>query len=224
MPELDDSKIIYSWNVNAAPWIKAINNQEIESRILITNHAILKIITQLPLNYILDLGCGEGWLARELTSKRMRVFGVDAIHSLIEQAKKNCNAQFDVCSYEELHKYDFKEKFDCVICNFSLIGKESTEKAISAAESLLHEHGRLIIQTLHPVMVCGELEYTDGWRPGTWVGFNKEFSEPPPWYFRTIESWHKLLNNNRFKYINIYEPNHPKTGKPASIIFECFFK
>ncbi|GEM_PF-4809566 len=39
-----------------------------------------------------------------------------------------------------------------------------------------------------------------------------------------IESWHELLNNNRFKDIKIYEPNNPKTMKPASIIFECFIK
>jgi 2-polyprenyl-3-methyl-5-hydroxy-6-metoxy-1,4-benzoquinol methylase len=215
MSLLDDFQIIRSWSINAAAWIKAISNHEIESRNLVTNQAILKTIIGFPSNYILDVGCGEGWLAHELAAKGIRVFGVDAFHALIEQAKKTCNGQFDVCSYEELHKYGFKEKFDCIVCNFSLLGKESTVKVISAAQDFLHGDGRLIIQTLHPVLACGDLQYVDGWRPGSWSGFSIEFTEPAPWYFRTIASWNELLNNNQFENIKIYEPNHPKTGKPV---------
>ena len=34
MTTLSDSEIINSWHINATPWIKAIANEEIESRML----------------------------------------------------------------------------------------------------------------------------------------------------------------------------------------------
>lgn len=129
-----------------------------------------------------------------------------------------------MCLYENLPKYKFQEKFDCIICNFSLIGKESTEIVISTSANLLKKNGNLIIQTLHPVIADIDSNYVEGWRPGSWSGFSEDFTKPAPWYFRTIENWFELLNKNRFQRINVREPIHPKTGKPASIIFECWIK
>jgi len=221
MPIFDDNQIIYSWNINATAWIDAIKNCEIESRILITNNAIINVITKSIPKYVLDLGCGEGWLTHELTSIGIRVLGLDGVDKLIQQAKINSHAEFNVCSYEKLSEYYFAEKFDCIVCNFSLIGKESTDAAIATSTNLLQNNGRFIIQTLHPVIACNDLPYVDGWRTGTWAGFSKDFTQPAPWYFRTLESWSQLLNKNGFKNIYIYEPIHPKSKKPASIIFEC---
>jgi len=79
--------------------------------------------------------------------------------------------------------------------------------------------GTLIIQTLHPVVVTGDLPYEDGWRQGSWAGFGDEFSDPAPWYFRTLESWKRLLADARLQTLEVREPVHPGTGKPASVIF-----
>ena len=56
--------------------------------------------------------------------------------------------------------------------------------------------GALIIQTLHPVVAVGDLPYVDGWRQGSWAGFSEDFSDPAPWYFRTTESWVRLLRKS----------------------------
>lgn len=221
MTAFDDAQIIRSWDINAASWIKAIKNREIESRNLVTNEAVISLIIKSHPDNILDLGCGEGWLANELASRGYRVFGIDGIKKLIDQAKISGDAGFDVCSYENLMKYIFKERFDCVVCNFSLIGKESTQAAIQSSSCLLRNKGRLIVQTLHPQIACGDLPYAEGWRLGSWSGFSNDFTEPAPWYFRTIESWITLFNDNNFKNIKMYEPMNPRTCKPASIIFEC---
>jgi hypothetical protein len=84
--------------------------------------------------------------------------------------------------------------------------------------------GNLIIQTLHPAIASIDSNYVEGWRAGTWSGFSEAFTKPAPWYFRTIENWFDLLNKNGFQRINIHEPVNPKTGKPVSIIFECWIK
>ena len=217
----NDSEIVRSWEINAAPWIKAIQNKEIESRNLITNQAIIDIILAAQPRRVLDIGCGEGWLSKELVARDIVVFGIDAIPSLVHNAKQMVNAQFDICKYEDLSDYKFKDQFDLLVCNFSLIGKESTESVIEAAENLLNRGSKLIIQTLHPVIASGDLPYESGWRPGSWVGFSPDFKAPAPWYFRTIEDWCGLFNEYGFLVANIYEPIHPKTRKPASIIFDC---
>lgn len=221
MATLSDSEIINSWHVNASPWIKAIDNEEIESRTLVTNQAIIHRILAHKPKSMLDIGCGEGWLSRAIAKNNIDVLGIDIVPALIDYANQCGSARFDICSYENLPEYPFKQLFDCIVCNFSLLGKESTEIVIATAKNLLTKNGKLIIQTLHPVIACGELPYQDEWRPGSWAGFSKEFTKPAPWYFRTLEGWLRLLNIHEFKQNNIYEPLHPKTGKPASIIFEC---
>ena len=216
-----DSDIIDSWHVNATAWIKAISDEEIESRVLVTNKAIVNRILAHNPQSMLDIGCGEGWLSRAIAKNNIHVLGIDVVPAFVDYGNQQGNFLFDICSYENLPNYKFSQLFDCIVCNFSLLGKESTEIVIAVSKNLLTKNGKLIIQTLHPVAACGDLPYEDGWRPGSWTGFSKEFTKAAPWYFRTIESWFRLFNLKKFKQINIYEPFHPIAGKPASIIFEC---
>jgi hypothetical protein len=105
-----------------------------------------------------------------------------------------------------------------VVCNFSLLGGAIVEALCRALLSWLAPSGRLVIQTLHPLMACGELPYVDGWRPGSWAGCEGAFSEPAPWYFRTLGSWLRLLADAGFALLALREPLHPQTGRPASVI------
>jgi len=81
------------------------------------------------------------------------------------------------------------------------------------------EKGALIVQTLHPLVATGDLPYVDGWRTGSWAGFSADFTDPAPWYFRTIESWVRLFSESGFHILEVREPLHPKTQKPASALF-----
>ena len=65
---------------------QAIRNQEIASRKLVTDAAIIAAIKARCPATVLDIGCGEGWLARRLAEQGMRVTGVDAIPALIDTA------------------------------------------------------------------------------------------------------------------------------------------
>ncbi len=76
----------------------------------------------------------------------------------------------------------------------------------------------MIIQTPHPVIAGGDEPYVDGWREGSWAGCGDSFSRPAPWYFRTVESWVKLFLHSGLQVVELREPVHPVTGKPASLI------
>jgi 2-polyprenyl-3-methyl-5-hydroxy-6-metoxy-1,4-benzoquinol methylase len=217
---LSDAKIIDSWHRNAIPWIAAIHEGQIDSRKLVTDNAIVEAVISCSPNSILDIGCGEGWLAHRLSSEGIdRILGVDVVPELITQAQTCSNASFQVLSYEDISKGAISEKFDVAVSNFALLGKESVDNLFQIVPSLLSKGGAFVVQTVHPVICCGDLPYVDGWREGSWAGFSSDFTDPAPWYFRTLESWVRLFTENGFLVEEIREPLNPKTQKAASITF-----
>ena len=215
----NDARIIDSWRANADPWSNAVRGDQIESRVLITNRAIVDAVMSRSPVTVLDIGCGEGWLVRALAGRGVRAIGVDVVPALIEQAKQAGGGEFGIASYDDIAGGAIDVKVNVAVANFSLIGKESVENLLRHVPGLLYPAGALIIQTLHPISSCGELPYEDGWRTGSWAGFSDDFTDPAPWYFRTLESWTRLLENSGLRVIETREPIDPRSGKPASVIF-----
>lgn len=212
-----DNKIIESWRQNVVPWTRAVREKQIESRRLVTDQAIVNTVTEVDPQTALDIGCGEGWLARALALHNIDVMGVDVVAELVAQAQHEGGGRFLQMSYEDIGRGLLKEKFDVAVCNFSLLGKESVEGLFRAVTGMLNQYGYLIIQTLHPVSCCDN-NYVDGWRSGSWQGFSGDFKDPAPWYFRTIESWVRLFEENKFQLEAVKEPVNPETGERVSMI------
>ncbi|MDH5391838.1 MAG: methyltransferase domain-containing protein [Gammaproteobacteria bacterium] len=219
MTHFNDEEIIDSWKTNARCWIKAIREDEIESRLLVTNKAIVNAITSRQPATVLDAGCGEGWLVRELEKTGIKALGLDAVPELIAAAQKEAVGRFKCLSYKAITQDRLKESFDVVVCNFSLLGDDSVTHLFAQVPSLLNKGGAFIVQTLHPQVGLADGDYNDGWRQGSWAGFNEHFSQPAPWYCRSLKAWKLLYLNNGMKLLHIDEPIHPKTQKAASIIF-----
>jgi 2-polyprenyl-3-methyl-5-hydroxy-6-metoxy-1,4-benzoquinol methylase len=211
-----DTKIIDSWGKNTAPWITAVREGEIASRLLVTNRAIVDAVRSRAPATGIDIGCGEGWLVRALDGVSM--IGVDVVPGLVEAARAAGGGDFRVMSYEEIAQGRLNLALDVAICNFSLLGEASVAGVFRAAPTYLKPGGTLIVQTMHPLVACGDAPYADGWREGSWAGFNDGFTDPPPWYFRTLASWVALFSDNGLTLGELREPMHPATGKPASLI------
>lgn len=216
-PPGDDSVVTY-WNQISSSWIEAVRSGGIESRVMVTNEAIMRTILDRSPRSVLDLGCGEGWLCRALSDHGIATIGVDVVPELIEKAKAAGVGDYRVVAYESIAE-SLDVVVDLLVCNFSLLGKESVETVFAHGHSLLAEDGCFVVQTLHPLIACGDEEYRDGWRWSSWGGISDEISDPSPWYFRTFESWVRLFCASKFKLEEIREPLHPETGRPASVIF-----
>ncbi|HMP25053.1 MAG TPA: methyltransferase domain-containing protein [Saprospiraceae bacterium] len=212
--------ILDSWQANAANWIQTIDNQEIESRKLITNRAIVAAVTDLQPRTVLDIGCGEGWLARALHEQGLDVTGVDAIPALIENAQAKGSGTFLTATYRQIATGTVfsAQTFDLIVINFALIDQEETDLLIHYLPNIITPGGYLVIQTLHPLSVIGSLTYQSGWQPGSWSGMKRAFVQPYDWYFRTLGDWLRLLKNAGLRIENLIEPLHPETGQPASLI------
>jgi 2-polyprenyl-3-methyl-5-hydroxy-6-metoxy-1,4-benzoquinol methylase len=226
MDPLSDNKIIDSWQKNAAPWTSAVRENRIESRVRVTNQAIVDAVLSRAPKTVLDIGCGEGWLARALSQNGVRVLGVDVVPELIAAAQRagaetrEGSVEFRVASYEMIAAGELGiQPVDIAVANFALIGKDAVDNLIRSMPRILTPNGALVVQTLHPVVACGEAPYVDGWRHGSWAGFSDDFRDPAPWYFRTLESWLRLLVDSGLRVVEMREPLHPTSQKPASVVF-----
>jgi 2-polyprenyl-3-methyl-5-hydroxy-6-metoxy-1,4-benzoquinol methylase len=214
-----DRQIIDSWHKNASAWNVAIQTQQIANRQLVTNRSIIDAVLSRNAHTVIDIGCGEGWLTRELTARGMDVLGVDVVPTFIERSQAIGIGKFAAATYSEIAMGRLGKKFDLAVANFSLFGNESVTSLFRSFRSILNPHGTVIVQTLYPIAACGDLPYLDGWRASSWAGFSDDFTDPAPWYFRTLATWVELFTANGLTIVEIREPIHPQTGKPAAAIF-----
>lgn len=211
-----DASIIASWSRNTDPWTAAVRGGEIASRVLATNAAIVEAVRARAPRTGVDLGCGEGWLVRALPEVAM--VGVDASAGLVARAREAGGGEFRQLSYEEIAAGALQLAADVAVCNFSLIGDAVVRGLLRAAPGYLRPGGHLLVQTVHPLMACGDAPYADGWRDGSWAGFSSDFADPAPWYFRTVSSWLALFEEHGLRVVEMREPLHPHNGKPVSLI------
>lgn len=88
MNKVKEQKIINSWKNNVQPWIQAVREGEIESRLLVTDSTIVDVILKQSPQTVLDIGCGERWLSRELNKSNITTLGIDVVPDFIKSAQK----------------------------------------------------------------------------------------------------------------------------------------
>lgn len=217
---MSDERVIRAWSANADPWTRAIREERIASRKLVTNAAIIDAVMSRSPQTVLDIGCGEGWLIRALAQRGVEGIGVDVVPGLIEEARLAGDGDFRVASYEEIAEGKVDDiRADVAVANFSLIGGDAVDALVKYVPRLLTVSGSFVVQTLHPIFAIGDDPYADGWLEGSWDGCGSGFAEAAPWYFRTLGTWVRLFRDAGLELTDIREPIHPDTGKPASIIY-----
>lgn len=123
---------------------------------------LLKLIDCDKTKTVLDLGCGQGVLARALPPQ-MEYTGIDLSPSLIKEAKrlsfKNSRQQFlvgDITKKLPLKKTDF----DMAVILLALQNVKEGQKAIENASFHLKEGGQLLIVLNHP---CFRIPRQSSW-------------------------------------------------------------
>jgi 2-polyprenyl-3-methyl-5-hydroxy-6-metoxy-1,4-benzoquinol methylase len=211
-----------SWVANSSAWCEAVRKQRIESRRLVTDAAVVSAILEQHPRRVLDVGCGEGWLARALSAQGIDVTGIDGSAPLIEAAQALGGGTFLAVSYEEVAADPslLGTDFDTIVANFSILDDRAEELA-RALRPVLARDGRLIVQSVHPFFAGGDGTYADGWRTETFDTIPGQWTESMPWYFRTLGSWVRVFASAGYSLAEIREPMYPDRPQPASILFIC---
>jgi 2-polyprenyl-3-methyl-5-hydroxy-6-metoxy-1,4-benzoquinol methylase len=203
------------WEKNASQWNEVMNAGTFKNRIL-TNAALLNKIKSCNIKSVLDVGCGEGWLAANLNLPQVSYLGLDGSNSLVKMAQKKHKAQFKKVSYAQILNGDWvpDQLFEDIVFNFSLLEQNTTDLLICLSK-FLTPSGFLLIQTLHPCFTLNE--YRDGCNKEDFKSSPIEFFGEMPWFGRTLGSWVQVFQSSGLTLKEIDEPLSEK--KPVSLIF-----
>mgnify|MGYP001558903546 CR=1 FL=1 len=98
---------------------------------------------------VLDLGCGEGFFARELAKAGAKVTGTDIAKELIAQARAKGNAEYFVSPANKL-TFAKDSGFDAALCVLALQNIEDLAGALKEVRRVLAKGGRFIFIVNHP--------------------------------------------------------------------------
>jgi SAM-dependent methyltransferase len=215
-----DEGTLEAWDEAAPAWAAAVRGAADPQRRL-TDRAIVDLVRQVPTGPVLDAGCGEGWLARELASKRHEVTAIDGSRRMIELAEaEGGKIEYAHATFAEAGENPRKLQgaYGTIVFNFSLLDQRITP-ILAAAGAVLFPYGRILIQATHPAAVIGDpAGYRDGWRTMEEVAPGARLARPIPWYFRTFTTWVLELRRAGLLLVETYEPLDPDTGRPISLL------
>jgi len=205
-----------AWDRNAGNWTRVVRDGLIPSRRAGTDAAILAAIAECGPRWLLDIGCGEGWLVRAAEQAAgCAGVGIDGSAALIAAAEAvdtvNRYVALDYTAFIAGGD-DIGGDFDVAVFNYSLFA-EDVVPLLRAAASRLVPSGTLIIQTLHPG--AGG----DGWQVEDFAAFGGGDWTAMPWYARSLESWRAAIAEAGLRA----ETREPRTedGRALSLLMIC---
>ena len=108
----------------------------------------------------LEIGCGEGRVARDLRDRGHRVTGVDASPTLIALAREaDPQGEYVVADAAALPFTD--GSFDLVVAHNSLMDFDDLTGSVAEAARVLEPRGRFAISVVHPLVYTGRWESRD---------------------------------------------------------------
>ena len=148
-----------AWEAEAANWVEWARRGGHDSYGQFHRDAFLELLPP-PGRRTLDVGCGEGRLARDLAALGHRVVAVDAAPSMVGHARElDPDGEYHLANAAEL---PFEAgTFDLVIAFMSLQDMDDPEGAVREAWRVLEPGGRLCLALVHPINSGGKFETDD---------------------------------------------------------------
>lgn len=156
---------------------------------------VLQLLAARPGERVLDLGCGDGTLARQLQDFGCTVLGVDASAELVQAARER-GVQALVADGEKL---SFQCEFDAVFSNAALHWMRDADAVVSGVWRALVPGGRFVAEMGGYGCVAairGALAEALGRR-------GIDASARDPWYFPTAEEYAERLTRAGFRVRSI---------------------
>ena len=182
---------------------------------------ILKLSAQSDFMAVLDIGCGTGFLTRQLALKAQRITGIDMSQKMIELAWKSCkdaeNVQFLNSTVESFAASRKPPLFTLAVANMSLMNMTRLDRVLHSTAELLKPGGHFVFTITHPCF----WPFYWGYAFEDWFDYKKEIliesvfrisldapnSGPKTVHVhRPIEQYVASLSRGGFVVDDIYEP------------------
>ena len=145
------------WNRKAKFWdgLHGDNGNIFHRRLV--EPSVLQLLDLRPGDTVLDIGCGNGALARRLAALGAQVTAIDFSDQLIKLARWRTDSVGLNVEYLVLDATDKaallnlgQARFDAITCTMTLMDIPTTEPLFRAAASLLRAGGRFVFSMMHP--------------------------------------------------------------------------
>lgn len=147
--------------------------------------AVLGLLGDVAGCRVLDVGCGSGLYAAELTQRGAEVIGFDASARLVQLARQRVGDAADLRVHDLRHplKWLSDESIDQAVMALVIHHLDDPVPALREVHRVLGPGGRLVISTVHPVadwQQIGGGYFTDEVIDDTWnEGWNVRFRRAP---------------------------------------------
>lgn len=143
-----------AWEAEAASWVVWARQEGHDSYSRFHRDAFLGLVPA-PGRLTVDLGCGEGRLARDLTALGHRVVAVDAAPTMIRHAREaHPDGEYHVASADELPLGEAAA--DLVVAFMSLQDMDDPDAAVREAWRVLGSGGCFCVALVHPINSAGK--------------------------------------------------------------------
>ncbi|HEY7446523.1 MAG TPA: GNAT family N-acetyltransferase [Vicinamibacterales bacterium] len=170
---------------------------------------VLELLAPRPGERILDLGCGDGVLTKQLVDHGCQVVGIDSSPAQIEAARTH-GLDAHVMAAEDL---PFQREFDAVFSNAVLHWIKRADPMLAAVQRALRPGGRFVAE-------CGGYGCVDQVRTALVGALNRRGIDGEarvPWYFPTPADYQRRLERAGFHVNSIALIPRP-TPLPGDII------
>lgn len=150
---------------------------------------VIALLSPRPGERVLDLGCGDGVLARSLMDRGCEVVGVDASPAMVAAARSQ-GVDARVADGQCL---SFDESFDAVFSNAALHWMQHPVAVIEGVWRALKPGGRFVAEfggegNIAAIVAALESALAE-----------RELSIPSPWFFPSPETYRSLLEARGFE-------------------------
>ena len=160
---LDDADLAAAWREHAGDFIAWARTPGHDSYFRFHRDLFFDMLPP-PGRRTLDLGCGEGRVARDLIAAGHTVVGVDAAPAMVEAARK-AHPGFEAHLADAAALPFEGGAFDLVVAFMSLQDVDDMDGAIRECARVLEAGGRLCLAIVHPINSAGAFQGDEAGSP-----------------------------------------------------------
>jgi ubiquinone/menaquinone biosynthesis C-methylase UbiE len=191
----------------------------------------LSLVPTSPGQLIVDIGCGEGRVGRDLRRRGDRVLGIDSSFTMVHAATTHPTATTAVAAdAARLPLADASA--DCVIAFMSLQDMDNMPKAIEEAARILKDGQRFALAIVHPMYSVGKFSDDD-------LGAGNSFVISRPYFdkkrctrtdvhddlimtfhreHRPLQAYTQALKEAGFSIEELHEVTEPDPAQPRHVV------